>query len=328
MRRLLVVFTVTAIVLTAALAREARADEVTTLSRTLLNSKHHKERIGAAVSLGRLEDKRAMAALIKALNDEHRNVRALAAVALGRIGDARALPALKKALEDRDDVVRKRAGEAIAAIQKKGQKNAGPDPGTAAGDSKPAPRGRGRYKVSTGKGDPGFGRNPRKVVRPEVYVVVQSSADKSIGRASEHMRKHRAEQMKILLSRELDGTPEITMDERVAKKLRISHYNLDASIMRFGRRVQDGMVEIECEIRLAISDRRGKMLSFMTGTAKVQVPRRSFKTSYLPRLHLEALENAVKSVHQDLLGQLRQNAPARDRARTSPAPGTRPRPPG
>jgi hypothetical protein len=123
------------------------------------------------------------------------------------------------------------------------------------------------------------------------------------------MRKHRAEQMKTLLSRELDATPEITTDERVAKKLRIAHYNLDASIMRFGRRVQGGMVEIECEIRVAISDQRGKMLSFMTGSAKVQVPRRSFKTRYLPRLHLEALENAVKGVHQDLLPQLRRNRP-------------------
>lgn len=310
-RRLLVVFTAALLAFTIASVRQAHADELASLSRTLLHSKFHKERIGAAVSLGRLEDKRAMSALVKALGDEHRSVRALAAVALGRIGDPRALPALQKAIKDQDEVVRKRAREAIDAIQKKSQKNAGSAQSPGVQGAKPGPRGRGarRYKVSTGKGDPGFGRNPRKVVRPEVYVTLQSAADESSGRANPKARKQRAEQMKKLLSQELEATPEITTDARVAKKLRIAQYNLDASITRFSRGVQGGFVEIECEIRVAISDARGKLLSFMTGKAKVQVPRRAFKKRYLPRLHLEALENAVKGVHQDLLAQLRRSTP-------------------
>jgi hypothetical protein len=309
-RRLLIAVTVALVSLTALSPRKARADEVTNLSRTLLHSKQHKERIGAAVTLGRLEDKRALSALVKALDDQHHNVRALAAVALGRIGHASALPALEKALKDREEVVRRRAREAIEAIQKKGLSGAatGPAAGKGASPGRPGPSTRG-YKVSAGKGDPGFGRNPRKRVRPQVYVSLQSAADKSTGRAKPQTRNQRAEQMKKLLAQELEATPEITTDVRVARKLRIVEYNLDASITRFTRRVQGGFMEIECEIHVAISDGRGKILSFMTGGAKVQVPRRSFKKQYLERLHLEALENAVKGVHQDLLAHLRPRKP-------------------
>jgi hypothetical protein len=306
-RRLLIALIAALISFGAASTPSAHADQVTDLSRTLLSSKQHKERIGAALTLGRLEDKRAISALVKALDDEHHNVRALAAVALGRIGDPSVLPALEKASKDQEEVVRRRAREAIEAIQKKARQGAVPGP-AAQGALPPGPSTRG-YKVSAGKGDPGFGRTPRKVVRPEVYVSLQSAADNSTERASSQARSERAEQMKKLLSQELEATPEVTTDLRVARKLRIAEFNLDASITRFTRRVQGSFVEIECEIHVAISDARGKILSFMTGGAKVQVPRRSFKKQYLERLHLEALENAVKGVHQDLLAHLRRSRP-------------------
>jgi hypothetical protein len=310
-RRLLIAVMAALFSFTIGAARSAHADEVADLSRTLLHSKQHKERIGAAVTLGRLEDRRALSALVKALDDEHHNVRALAAVALGRIGDPSALPALQKALKDPHEVVRRRAREAIEAIQKKGQQGAAAAPGPAPEKGTPPGPGPGTrgYKVSAGKGDPGFGRNPRKVVRPEVYVSLQSAADRSTARTDPQARSERAEQMKKLLSQELEATPEITTDVRVARKLRIAEYNLDASITRLTRRVQGGFMEIECEIHVAISDTRGKILSFMTGGAKVQVPRRSFKKQYLERLQHEALENAVKGVHQDLLAHLRRHRP-------------------
>lgn len=317
--RLFVLWTVAVIVLIWS-THQAYADQMSDLTRTLLSSKHHKERIGAAVSLGRLKDPRSLKALIKGLEDEHQNVRALAAVALGRIGDERALPALEKATKDPEELVRRRANEAITEIRQ--QKS---------------------YKISQGKGDPGFGRNPRPVERPEVYVLLQSAADKSAdesadkpadrsgskpadksggkpgdkpadksggkpaGPARKQANQELAEQMRSLLVEELQATPGITIDARLAKKLRITQYNLDASIMRFSRRTSGRNVEIECEIRLTISDERGKMLSFLTGSAKVQVPKRAFKDKYLPRLQLEALENAVKGVHQDLLAHLRKS---------------------
>jgi hypothetical protein len=47
------------------------------------------------------------------------------------------------------------------------------------------------------------------------------------------------------------------------------------------------------------------MLSFLTGGAKVQVPRSTFRVQYEPQLKREALENAIKSVHGDLVKYLR-----------------------
>ena len=45
----------------------------------------------------------------------------------------------------------------------------------------------------------------------------------------------------------------------------------------------------------------GGRRSFLTGGAKVQVPKRTFRNSFEPQLKREALENAVKSLRQDLV---------------------------
>ena len=45
-----------------------------------------------------------------------------------------------------------------------------------------------------------------------------------------------------------------------------------------------GFVQVEAELRLAISDESGKMLSFLSGGAKVQVPRNKFNASFLPEM--------------------------------------------
>jgi hypothetical protein len=48
------------------------------------------------------------------------------------------------------------------------------------------------------------------------------------------------------------------------------------------------------------------MLSFLTGGAKVQVPRGTFREHYLPQLRGEAIEGAVRSVHGDLVAFLKK----------------------
>ena len=67
-------------------------------------------------------------------------------------------------------------------------------------------------------------------------------------------------------------------------------------------------MEIEAELRLAISDDKGKMLSFLSGGAKIQVPKRTFDAKYLPNLRKEALENAMRGMFDKLLKHLRDRS--------------------
>ena len=66
--------------------------------------------------------------------------------------------------------------------------------------------------------------------------------------------------------------------------------------------------EIDAQLRLAISDDSGKMLSFLSGGAKVQVGNQTFDPRYLPALRREALENAMRGMFDKLLGHLRDHA--------------------
>ena len=261
----------------------ADKDKVTRLAETLSTSKHHKARIGAAVSLGRLKDERALEPLVKALDDENNIVRAVAAAALGRLGDKRALPALKKATKDDDELVRKRATEAVADIRSATDK----------------------------KKEAGFGDDAHAVeATPELYVVVKSAQDKSAGSENDSVRTERAKTLKKLMLKELKKSAKVTTSSKQAKKHSLETSNIDISITEFTSDTVGKYVEIECTIRIALSDENDKMLSFLTGGAKVQVPKKTFNRQYLPQLREEALENAVKGIHQDLIQHLQRHNPS------------------
>ncbi len=269
---------------------DATAATVDDLARTLASSKQHKARIGAAVSLGRLGHPRTLRPLIAALRDEHRVVRAVAAAALGRLGDASALASLQRATRDRDEMVRDRARDAIAAIR-------------AARSAKAKKPARGRR--------PGFGNQPRALPdNPEVYVVVRTARDQSPGTAQARLRGKRATEARAMMTTELQRSPQITTDAREAKRGQLAHYQLDLAIVGYEARAAGRYVEVEVQLRVAVSDARGKMLSFVSGGAKVQIPRGSFNRAYLPMHRREALENAVKGIHQDLLRYLRLHTPS------------------
>ncbi len=259
----------------------ASADRITTLSKTLRTSKHHKARIAAAVSLGRVRDRRALRPLVIALRDRNKTVRVIAATALGHLGEPAALAALRRASRDADGLVRKRAMESIARIR-----------------NRRALRDNGYLKRK---------RKRRLSHRPELFVVVKSTHDESSGRLSKRVRKRRAKRMRYLMLKQLARTPEITLNESKAQRFGISPHAIDVSITSFRKRRRGRFIEIECKLRVAVSNKRGKMTSVLSGGAKVQVPTRTFKRRYLPQLRLEALENAVKGVHQDLLRHLRRN---------------------
>lgn len=277
------------IALSAAGVGEARADSdnISELAKTLETSDHHKARIAAAVSLGRLKDNRTLEPLVGALRDSHRSVRAVAAAALGHLGNARALPALQRATKDDDKVVRKRATEAIAAIRND----------LAEDSSKSAKK---------GKSKAGFGRSAQaeKQAAPTMFLALKSTNDKSHGKVSDKVRKARANRLRGWMLAELARTPQVTLSKTKAGDLDLQPFNIDVSIVGFTATVRGPYVEIECKLRVAISNERGKMLSFLSGGAKVQVSKKSYRRKYLYRLQLEALENAVKGIHQDVISHL------------------------
>ena len=125
-----------------------------------------------------------------------------------------------------------------------------------------------------------------------------------MGSTPSKVRQLRATQMRSLMLDHLRRDQSVTLMSAPSDGA-IDPYSMDVTIMKLERFERGAFVEVECEIRVAISDRRGKMLSFLTGGAKVQVPRSSFRMQYEAQLKREALENAVKSVHQDLVSYLR-----------------------
>jgi hypothetical protein len=78
-----------------------------------------------------------------------------------------------------------------------------------------------------------------------------------------------------------------------AGALRSRH--LDVAVAGFTMTSGAERVDITARVRIAISDRHGKLLALVTGTATVEVPRARFRGSQLPSYRREALTAATQS---------------------------------
>ena len=283
------------------LAGQAHADSrVGELTKTLTTSSSDKARIAAVAALARLHDRTTMKPLVGALVDPNPQVRGLAAAALGRLGHKSALPALKAAAEDADPTVRSRAKEAAIAVAKANNLPA-PWPVAAAVVAQPQAR---KYG-----GRAGFGRQAHAVENhPDLYVTINSSADDSPGKADKVARKAHSEILKQTLSASFKATPLVTTIEADAQRWGLDPRHLDLSVIKLEVAQAGQFIEIEAQLRLAISDDKGKMLSFLSGGAKVQIPKRTFNAKYLPSLRKEAIENAMRGMFDKLLTHLRDKS--------------------
>jgi hypothetical protein len=98
-------------------AARVDADKIDDLSRALTGDSSYKVRVQAALVLGKLGDRRAVPALIRALSDANETVRGVAAISLGKLGDASAQEALSSVSNsDRSDYVRQQARKALAML--------------------------------------------------------------------------------------------------------------------------------------------------------------------------------------------------------------------
>jgi hypothetical protein len=277
----------------------SHADEIDQLAKTM-SSSSEKARLSAVVSLARLEDKRALKPLVSALHDPSARVRAVAAAGLGKLRHKAAFAALKNAwTDDTDETVRSTAREAMVMVAQANDMmdSLPPDPNAAP----PVVAAKSARRVK------GFGHSPHAVeARPDLYVLVKSSSDDSPGSADKPTRKVNADVVKQALVDSFKSASQVTLAQTEAQRWGLDPRAIDLSVTKLDVTNIGGTVEIDAELRLAISDESGKMLSFVSGGAKVQVPAAKFNTRFLPVFRKEALEGAMRGLFDKLLDHLRQ----------------------
>jgi hypothetical protein len=256
-----------ALVTLAHAASSARADRLDELVRTLETSPEEKSRLAAAVSLGRLSDRRGVPALSRALSDRSPVVRGVAATALGHIGDPRAIPALERALGDSNEAVRMRARDSLSSLRAKPTATVKPD--------RLAPKERPRL-------DEG-----------RVHVTVKPMTARVAS-------KDLAREMHGFVVAELQRSPEVAVETDGTQ----GRFVIDGAITRMSRINSGPWVEVSCEVRITISTADGRILSMVTGTATVQTPANYYRSKMDRGLHRDALENAVRGAHQNLIAFL------------------------
>lgn len=277
-------------------------DRVAELAKLLASSSNEKARLTAVVALANIGDKRTLKPLVTALGDPSPKIRVVAAVALGKLKHKAALPSLRNAANDDADAdVRNRARIAAVAVAKANQL---PDP--FAGEGHTAVVDPPRKKARAG-----FGNQPRTLEsRPDLYVVIKSSSDDSPGNTDKTARKTHAEIIKKALSDQCKTAPNVTTVATDATRYGLELRNIDISVVKLDITRSGGYIEVDAQLRLAISDANGKMLSFLSGGAKVQVSKKSFDAKHLPGMRKEALENAMRGMFDKLVGHLREKPKA------------------
>ncbi len=263
-------------------------ERVTQLSEQLARGSSDKAKLSAIAGMIRLGHRTAVRPLLGALGDPSTSVRALAAAGLGKLGAKSALAPLRQVTaEDPSEQVRTRAREAIRAIIKANDLT----------DESEAP---------SSERKAGFGRQARTTEpSPDLYVVVKTCNDDSPGRTDKKTRAAHADLLRQTMTSELAAAPLVTSASSVAKRLSLRSRAVDASVIKLTMTSKGASYEIAAELRLVISDDAGRMLSTLTGGAKVTVPKRGFNWSYLPELRRNAIEGAVRGLFDKLLAHLR-----------------------
>jgi len=282
-----------ALTLAAVLAPAAYAEDRVAALSALLASRSEKTRLSAVLALAKLDEPRTEPPLIRALGDPSARVRGVAATALGRLECSAALATLHTlAGTDADADVRKAATTAAMKITSAQRAHA-----AVAGDA------------VARRAAPGAERPVRPVYsaqpRPDLYVLVNSTSDESPGPTDPATRRRHAEIVKRALLDQLRGDVLVTQSAADAQRWALEARHVDLSVTRLAATRIAGVVEVAAELRIAISDDSGKMLSLLSGGAKTQVPANTFDTKYLPTMRSDVLDSAMRGMCGKLIAQLR-----------------------
>jgi hypothetical protein len=295
-RRLLKVCTLlfSLVVTTSSLA--SADPRVAQLTR-MLHSGSDKTRLAAVLALAKLGDPAAEPPLIVALHDSSVRVRGVAATALGRLASDAALPTLRLlAGSDPDEDVRNAASNAAMKIA---QAHARPRPDADVAARRATAAGHAVHPTPLDAAEP----------HADLYLLINSSSDDSPGTTDKATRKLHAEILRRVLLQQCRGEPSVTLQAEDAERWGLAARHIDLSVTRLDVVNTAANVEIAAQLRLAISDDSGKMMSFLSGGAKVQVSNQTFDPRYVPALRRQALETAMRGMFDKLLAHLRDQAP-------------------
>ena len=286
--------TILAVTLFIFRAAPARADRVTQLTK-MLSSSNEKTKLAAVVSLAKIKSKRALKPLVRALKNPNVKVRTLAAAALGNVGTKATLPALKAAArDDSDPRVRHAARDSASLVAERHKVT---DSTVQAAHATPAVN------------RTGFGTQPRALDgQPDLYVMINGANDDSPGALDKKARQANAAIVRSVLAHHCKSAPLVTMAASDAKRLGLPSRNIDVSVTKLALARNGQYMELDAQLRVAISDGNGKMLSFLSGGAKVQVPAETFQSRFLPQMRKDALENAMRGMVDKLLAHLRDQS--------------------
>jgi HEAT repeats len=285
----------------------AHAEERIPVLTRMLARGTEKTRLSAVLALAKLGDPAALKPLITALGDKSFRVREVAATALGQVGCEPALPTLR-ALAQNDPSAEVRTA-ASNAVMKIAHHPHGPDDRAAMPDADA----QARRASNTGRG---AGSKARAIEpdpaepHPDLYVLINSSTDDSPGSADKPTRQVHADIIKRVLADQCKTEASITSTAGDAQRWKLDARHIDLSVTKLDVANAAGKIEVDAQLRLAVSDDSGKMLSLLSGGAKVQVPSQKFNARYLPALRKEALENAMRGMFDKLLAHLHEHAPA------------------
>jgi hypothetical protein len=248
------------------LAQDARADAVAKLVDALNNSRSFKVRVQAAALLGRLRDPRASEALVRAsASDPEPVVRSLTVKLLSR-----------GALDDR--VAPQIAKQACSRAQRDSDASVRRYATTCLVDLEravPTPR-------------PTTHAAPRNA---STTVAIGAIGDRT-GRASRALRERMRAEMLSLLGRE----PRVIIGDAGGEVA----FLVDGTISKLTLSQGGADVEAVCAIELVVSRPPRGIVTVASGEASVQKSRTHYQPLLRDKMEVEAMENAVRSAHENL----------------------------
>lgn len=245
------------------LSAPARADKVDDLVNMLASDPSYKVRVQAALVLGKLGNKRAVPALIRALKDSHPTVRAVSCGALGKLGDQSAVPPLREAQKDSESMVKQAADKALQLLE-----------------STPPPAvGKVKFYINIG----GVA-NKAKQGGPEASRLVRDVLVRELSNTPS-----------VTVTWSGGGAP----DAAALKKRKLTAYYLDGSIIRLSTSTSGSSAEISCDLKMFVATYPSKsMIMFTSGGAAVQTGASARAEEAARR---DCLEAAAQAVHQNVV---------------------------
>lgn len=234
--------------------------------------------------------------LVTALRgDPSFKVRVQAAFTLGKIRDKKAVPALVQALkQDANHTVRAAAASALGTI---GDKKAEDGLATAASvDKESLVRNEARKALSKLSSGGGGGTSSSGGGGGKVFISLGNMGN-AAGTGGQALTKV----LKEAFRKELGTNSQVTFSQSGGGKA----FYVDGSITKLAKSNAGGQVELTCEVRLVVATYPQKSIVMMTsGGATVQADARGFNAGVERSLQVDAIENAVKGVHQNFVSFL------------------------